>query len=170
MSKLEDIMATSYEKLLDYALTHQGDPEAATTPQLRSELETATRRAERLENIRTDLEKTQNILNQERREHTEERDALLRRNTELTELLQQRDFEITEYEADATTNQQRFEQLQTQLEKANANNPLGDMERADLVRQIETAMAQFEEDPDKSWQALTRAHLTLTGNTNDNQS
>lgn len=169
MSKLEDIMATSYEKLLDYALTHQGDPDAATIPQLRKDLEAAQRRAERLENIRTDLEKTQNILNQERREHTEERDALLRRNTELTELLQQRDFEITEYEADATTNQQRFEQLQTQLDKANANNPLGDTERADLLRQIETAMAQFEEDPGKSWQALTRAHLTLTGHTNDNE-
>lgn len=163
MSKLEDIMATSYEKLLDYALTHQGDPDATTIPQLRKDLEAAQRRAERLENIRTDLEKTQNILNQERREHTEERDVLLRRNTELTELLQQRDFEITEYEADATTNQQRFEQLQTQLDKANANNPLDATERADLVRLVGQAVEYFEEDPDRAHKALTRAHLTLTG-------
>lgn len=173
---MEDVFVDSYKTLLEFALTHQGDADAAIIPQLRSELESATRRAEKLEGVQTDLEKTQRILHDERGKHDQqtadlnihiqgleqERDAATKRVEQLAQSLADMDAQLGQA-------QQRFNAMQSELDKAHANNPLDDTERADLVRLVGQAVEYFEEDPDRAHKALTRAHLTLTGDTNDNE-
>lgn len=48
MSKAEEVLASSYEKLLEFALTHQGDPDTARIPQLEAERDAAKDRVEEL--------------------------------------------------------------------------------------------------------------------------
>ena len=38
-------------------------------------------------------------------------------------------------------------------------------ERDDIARLVGQAVEYFEQDPDRAWKALTRAHLALKGNT-----
>lgn len=169
-SKLEDVVVDSYRVLLDYALSHGGDTASTRIPALEAERDQATRRAEKLEGVQTDLEKTQRILNDERGKHDQqtaelniriqgleqERDAATKRVEQLAQSLADMDAQLGQA-------QQRFTAMQSELDKAHANNPLGDTERADLVRLVGQAVEYFEEDPDRAHKALTRAHLTLTG-------
>lgn len=173
-SKLEDVVVDSYRVLLDYALSHGGDTASTRIPALEAERDQAMRRAEKLEGIQADLEKTQRILNDERGKHDQqtaglniriqgleqERDAATKRVEQLAQSLADMDAQLGQA-------QQRFTAMQAELDKAQANNPLGDTERADLVRLVGQAVEYSEEDPDRAHKALTRALLTLNGDTNN---
>lgn len=173
-NKLEDVVVDSYRVLLDYALSHGGDTASTRIPALEAERDQALRRAERLEGVQADLEKTRRILQEERGQHDktvadlgtqilgleQERDAATKRVEQLAQSLADMDAQLGQA-------QQRFTNMQAELDKANANNPLGDTERADLVRLVGQAVEFFEEDPDRAHKALTRTLLTLNGDTNN---
>ena len=148
---LEELVAGSYEKLLDFALTHQGDADAARTPQLTAERDAARRQLKTLEGVRGDLEKTQNILNAERQEHqklVEEHAASKTRVAQLEDTVKTMARDLQTKAATIT-----------ELE----NRPVVHPDWEDIDRFVTQAIDNFESDPGKSYQALTRLQIALQG-------
>lgn len=168
----EEVLATSYERLLEFALSHPGDPDSARIPQLEAERDAARTRAQNLENVRDDLKNTQDILNRERAEYDDEikvlklqkahveqeRDAATERVEELGVTLRTVTAERDGLKAQQAMNQTRFTQLQAELDKPRINP-----EWEDLDRFITAAVEHFDHDPEKALKNLTRAHLALQG-------
>lgn len=152
MSKtLEELVAGSYEKLLDFSLTHQGDADAARTPQLTAERDAARRQLKTLEGVRADLEKTQNILNTERKYHeklVEEHKAAKARVAQLEDTVKTMAQDLQTKTATIT-----------ELE----NRPLVHPDWEGIDRFATRAIDFFESDPGKSYQALNRLKLSLQG-------
>lgn len=165
MTKAEEVLAASYEKLLEFALTHQGDPDAARIPQLEAERDAALTKARNLENVRADLKRTQDVLNRERGEHDHQ---ILKLETQLEHAkskAEESGFTIAQLESDLDMAQARFKQMQAELDKPRVNP-----EWEDIDRFITAAIGYFNSgDPDKAFKHLTRAHLALQGKepTND---
>ena len=152
MSKtLEDLVAGSYEKLLDFALTHQGDADAARTPQLTAERDAARRQLKTLKGIRGDLEKTQNILNEEREKYTK----LAGKHTTATARIAQLENTVKSMARDLNEKSATITHLETR--------PLVHPDWEDIDRFATQAIDNFESDPGKSYQALTRLQIALQG-------
>lgn len=178
MTKAEEVLAASYEKLLEFVLTHQVDPDAARIPQLEAERDAALTKAKNLENVRDDLKRTQDVLNRERAKHDDEikvfklqkshveteRDAAKGRAEELAAALRTVTAERDGLKAQQAMDQTRFAQLQAELDKPRINPEWEDMDRF-----ITAAVENFDHDPGKALKNLTRAHLALQGkdHTND---
>lgn len=164
MTKAEEVLAASYEKLLEFALTHQGDPDAARIPQLEADLDAALTRAKNLETVRDDLKNTQDVLNRERGQHDQQ---ILKLESQLARTKVQKEeagYAIAQLESDLDMAQARFKQMQAELDKPRVNP-----EWEDLDRFITAAVENFDHDPEKALKNLTRAHLALQGkdHTND---
>lgn len=164
MSKAEEVLAASYEKLLEFALTHQGDPDAARIPQLEAERDAALTKSKNLENVRADLKRTQDVLNRERGERDQQ---ILKLETQLEHAkakAEESGFAIAQLESDLALAEARFKQMQAELDK-----PRVAPEWEDLDRFITAAVEHFDHDPEKALKNLTRAHLALQGKepTND---
>ena len=57
------------------------------------------------------------------------------------------------------------EALNTARDEAKRHPETKFKERDDIARLVGQAVEYFEQDPDRAWKALTRAHLTLKGTT-----
>lgn len=104
-----------------------------------------------------------------------ERDENNRRERELKSHLQAAENRlvdmthiIAEYQAGEAMAHQRFNQMQAELEKAQANiTGLSRTDRANVLRLINNALEKFDDDPDGAFANLNRAKTTLTqGGTN----
>lgn len=158
MTKAEEVLASSYEKLLEFALTHQGDPDAARIPQLEAERDAALTKARNLENVRADLKHTQDVLNRERGQYDQK---ILKLESQLARIEAQNEeagYTISQLEVDLDMAQARFKQMQAELDKPRVNP-----EWEDLDRFITAAVEHFDHDPEKALKHLTRAHLALQG-------
>ena len=152
MSKtLEELVAGSYEKLLDFALTHQGDADAARAPQLTAERDAARRQLKTLEGVRGDLEKTQNILNAERTEHQK----LVEEHIAAKARIAQLEDTVKTMAQDLQTKTATITELE--------NRPVVHPDWEDIDRFATQAIDNFESDPGKSYQALTRLQIALQG-------
>lgn len=168
----EEVLAASYEKLLQFALTHGGDPDAARIPQLEAERDAALTRVKNLENVRADLEKTQRIVAEERQEHD---NKIREAEAQLKQLRQQNEEagftiaaledeaedaqqQIIAYQADLEMHRTRFTQMQAELDKPRINP-----EWEDLNRFITAAVEYFDTNPEKAFKNISRAHLALQG-------
>ena len=178
MSKAEEVLAASYEKLLEFALTHQGDPDAARIPQLEAERDAALTKAKNLENVRDELREAQRIVAKEREQYDYQirlrdsqieqaqvdRDEASKEVHQLREQLATLTVELDGLKAQQSMDQARFAQMQAELDKPRVNP-----EWEDLDRFITAAVKHFDHDPEKALKHLTRAHLALQGkeHTND---
>lgn len=161
----EEVLASSYEKLLQFALTHGGDPDAARIPQLEAERDAALTKAKNLENVRDELKEAQRIVAKEREQHDHkielawmERDEAVNTAAQLREQLATLTAERDGLKAQQAMDQTRFAQMQAELDK-----PHVAPEWEDLNRFITAAVENFDSDPDKALKSLTRAHLALQG-------
>lgn len=178
MTRAEEVLASSYEKLLEFALTHQGDPDAARIPQLEAERDAALTKARNLENVRDELREAQRIVVKEREQYDYQirvrdrqieqaqvdRDEAVKEAHQLREQLATLTAERDGLQAQQTMDQARFAQMQAELDK-----PTVAPGWEDLDRFITAAVENFDHDPEKALKNLTRAHLALQGkeNTND---
>lgn len=173
MSKAEEVLASSYEKLLEFALSHQGDPDAARIPQLEAERDAALTKARNLENVRDELREAQRIVAKEREQYDYQirlrdnqieqakvdRDEASRETRQLREQLATLTAERDGLKAQQAMDQSRFAQLQAELDKPRISPEWEDMDRF-----ITAAIGYFNSgDPDKAFKHLTRAHLALQG-------
>lgn len=158
MSKAEEVLAASYEKLLEFALSHHGDPDTMRIPQLEAERDAALTKAKNLEGVRADLKRTQDVLNRERGAHDQQ---ILKLETQLEHAKAKAEesvFTIAQLESDLALAEERFKQMQAELDKPRVNP-----EWEDLDRFITAAVEHFDHDPEKALKNLTRAHLALQG-------
>ena len=146
--KLTDYLVESHKKLLDYALTHDAGGFEPRADELEEELAEANQTITKLRRTAGEYDNLRQTLFRERDENRE-------RERNMTSI-------ISELEAQHAQDEQRFTQLEAQRELAAL---LTDTEREDLTRLVGQAVEFFEDDPDRAWRALTRAHLVLKGNT-----
>lgn len=158
MSKAEEVLAASYEKLLEFALSHHGDPDTMRIPQLEAERDAALTKARNLEGVRADLKFTQDVLNRERGEHDQKVRELETQLEHTKSKAEESGFTIAQLESDLEMAHARFKQMQAELDKPRVNP-----EWEDLDRFISTAIENFDADPEKALKNLTRAHLALQG-------
>lgn len=168
--KIVDYLIDQNRVLLDQALGATISADGGGSVALleaRRELEAANRSAEE---ARSEYAKVRATLFSER-DSNKKRESELRAELKLAESQVASQAQIiSEHQARQSQDEQRFEQLQSELDKQRTALPeLTGGERDRLTRFMQSAIDEWHEDEERSWQALNRAWLLLTGEENDGE-